>query len=152
MLRIVVQLWNGEQGAVLSTELALIIATMLLAAETGLVVGLQALTDGVNDTLIDLGNAIGSLNVGYTIGGVETCHASFSSSSFASRRHVFAARRNFFADTHFAPAVAYQEALVVTPECDCSTVAAAAVETCEPQPAVQLEIETEAVTCAPAGR
>ncbi|GEM_PF-4664601 len=147
MLRMLVQLWNGEQGAVLSTELALIIATMLLAAETGLVVGLQALTDGVNDTLIDLGSAIGSLNVGYTVGGVQTCHASFSASSFASRRHVFVARRDFAAD------VLHREAFVAVPtvERDCSAVVATA-ETCEPQPAVQLQIETESVTCAPADR
>jgi hypothetical protein len=153
MLRMLVQLWDGEQGAVLSMELALIIATMLLAAETGLVVGLQALTDGVNDKLIDLGSAIGSLNVGYSVGGVQTCHASFASSSYRSSRHVFGAQRSFGGDNYLAPALMYQEALVVVTAADGdSSAATARAETCDPQPAVQLEIETESATCAAADR
>jgi len=84
MFRKCVELWKGEQGAVLSTELALIIATMLIAAD-GLIVGLTDLTQGVNSELSQLGTAIGSIPVSYSFAGMRSCTGQVSGASFSGQ-------------------------------------------------------------------
>ena len=88
MLRVVLDLWRSEQGAVLSTELALIIATMLLAAGSGLGTGLQALTNSVNCKLGEVGDAIESVPVGFSFNGLASCSACVAGSSYCPRESL----------------------------------------------------------------
>ena len=70
-MRLLSQLWNDENGFIVSSELILI-ATILVIA---LVVGLQTVRDAVLQELGDVGAAIGSISQDYSYGGA-TGHAS----------------------------------------------------------------------------
>ena len=52
------RLWNDDAGAVVSIELVLVGSVLLL----GLIVGLAALRDSVNNELADLGSAVDEIN------------------------------------------------------------------------------------------
>ena len=63
------------------------IATLLVL---GLVTGLSALSSAINGELLDLANAISSLNQSYSFGGSSGCCASAAGSFFnQTTRHNF---------------------------------------------------------------
>jgi Flp pilus assembly pilin Flp len=61
--------WKEETGAILSAELTLIITLVVI----GTVVGLGKLRVAVNSELVDLANAIGSLNQSFTVPALDIC-------------------------------------------------------------------------------
>ena len=61
------QLWMDEGGAVLSTELILIMVLTVI----GMIVGLTALRDAVDYQLADLAGAIANIDVSYSWEGLE---------------------------------------------------------------------------------
>ena len=65
MLHLFTTLYRDEAGFIVSAELVLI-ATILVI---GLVVGLSAVSAGVNTELQDVGSAFGSVNQGYSFSG-----------------------------------------------------------------------------------
>ena len=71
-MRLLSQLWNDENGFIVSSELILI-ATILVIA---MVVGLQTVRDAVLQELGDVGAAIGSISQDYSYAGT-TGHASY---------------------------------------------------------------------------
>ena len=60
------KLWRDEGGAILTTELILIIVITVI----GMVVGLTALRDAVDAQLADLAGAIAAIDVGYQFDGL----------------------------------------------------------------------------------
>ncbi len=70
------RLWSDESGAVLSAELILLLAIVVMA----LVVGLKELQMAVNEELEDAATAIGSIDQTYSFGGVTSCCASHNGS------------------------------------------------------------------------
>ncbi len=69
------ELWTAEEGAVISTELALVIAVMLLAAQSGVGVGLDNLSTSINGKLLEVGEAIQNIPVSYAYSGQSSCTA-----------------------------------------------------------------------------
>ncbi|QDU99209.1 hypothetical protein [Lignipirellula cremea] len=61
------RLWNDEVGAVVSIELILVGSILLL----GLIVGLAALRDSINNELADLGGAVDELNQSFIINSIR---------------------------------------------------------------------------------
>lgn len=72
------QLWNDEEGVILSAETVLIGTVGVI----GLTTGLSVLSNSVNEELKDVGSAIRSLDQSYIISGNVGCHASTPGSSF----------------------------------------------------------------------
>ena len=71
-------LWNQETGAVISAELVLVMTIAVLA----MLVGLDSLSDSVNQELHDVAGAIGALSQSFNFHGMESCSACVSGSSF----------------------------------------------------------------------
>ncbi|QDU99210.1 Flp family type IVb pilin [Lignipirellula cremea] len=72
------RLWNDEVGAVVSIELVLIGTVLLL----GVMVGLGALRDSVNNELADVGGAIDEINQSYIVNSVTGHSISVGGSQF----------------------------------------------------------------------
>jgi len=65
-MQVLKRLWNDEGGAIISIELVLVGTVLLL----GLIVGLSALRDSVNNELADVGGAVDELNQSYIYNSV----------------------------------------------------------------------------------
>jgi hypothetical protein len=78
-MKLLNQLWNDEDGFVVSLELILV-GTIL---GIGLVAGLAGLRDSVSGELADVAYAIGSVNQSYAISGITGHSAASGNSSFA---------------------------------------------------------------------
>ena len=78
MRRLMFRLWKDDGGALIATEWVFV-ATILII---GLVVGLKAVQSAVEGELLDLANAISSLNQSYSFGGSSGCCASAAGSAF----------------------------------------------------------------------
>jgi hypothetical protein len=61
------RLWNDEGGAILSAELILIMTMLVI----GLIVGLHAVQKAIVTELVDVAQAIGSLNQSYIYMGFQ---------------------------------------------------------------------------------
>ena len=86
MRRLMFRLWQDDCGALIATEWVFV-ATILII---GLVVGLKAVESAVEGELVDLANAIGSLNQSFSFGGSSGCCASVAGSAFSNTtRHMF---------------------------------------------------------------
>ena len=59
------QLWNDDQGAVVSSELVLVIGILIF----GIIPGLVALRNSVNAALATIGNALGRVTPTFTFSG-----------------------------------------------------------------------------------
>ena len=66
------QLWNDDQGAIISAEF-LFVTTILVI---GIVVGLSAVRDAINVELSELANALLALSQGFSINGTTNGNAS----------------------------------------------------------------------------
>jgi Flp pilus assembly pilin Flp len=71
-------LWNDENGSIISAELVLVLTILVL----GLSVGLSALGTAVNSELEDLAEAFGAVDQSYFFNGARVCTARTSGSSF----------------------------------------------------------------------
>jgi len=76
-MKLLKRLWNDEVGAVVSIELVLVGSVLLL----GLIVGLAALRDSVNNELADLGSAVDEINQAFQINAVTGHSASVAASA-----------------------------------------------------------------------
>ena len=65
------KLWNDECGAIISSELVLLVTILVI----GMIVGLKALQQAVVNELGDVAAAIGAINQSYSFGGVTGCCA-----------------------------------------------------------------------------
>jgi len=72
------QLWNDENGFVVSTELVLIATVLVL----GMIVGLTTLRDQVIAELADVAAAFSNSNQSYSFSGITGHSSSTSGSSF----------------------------------------------------------------------
>lgn len=73
-----VSLWKGEDGAIISAELVLVMTIAVLA----MVVGLHKVSLAVNAELNDVAEAFGAISQTFCFDGIEGCNARFSGSSF----------------------------------------------------------------------
>jgi hypothetical protein len=88
MFRLMLKLWADDSGALIATEWVFVATILVLS----LVVGLQAVKEAVNGELLDLANAISSLNQSYSFGGSSGCCASAAGSFFIrTNRPMFTA-------------------------------------------------------------
>jgi Flp pilus assembly pilin Flp len=85
MFQLMLRVWQDDSGALIATEWVFI-ATMLVL---GLVTGLSALSSAINGELLDLANAISSLNQSYSFGGSSGCCASTAGSFFLNTVRPF---------------------------------------------------------------
>ena len=85
MFQLMLRVWQDDSGALIATEWVFI-ATMLVL---GLVVGLTAISRAVEGELVDLANAIGSLNQSFSFGGSSGCCASNAGSFFLQTTRPF---------------------------------------------------------------
>ena len=74
-------LWKGEDGAILSAELVLVMTIAVLA----MVVGLKSVSNAVNFELEDVAEAFGALSQSFSFTGLSSCNAIVSGSSFNDR-------------------------------------------------------------------
>jgi hypothetical protein len=74
----VLVLWNEERGAIVSSELVLILTIAVLS----MVVGLGAVSVSVSQELEDLAEAFGAVDQSYMFNGARVCTAVASGSSF----------------------------------------------------------------------
>ncbi len=72
-------LFNDENGFVVSAELILVATIVVL----GLIVGLAEVRQAVSEELEDVASAIGSLNQSYTYAGLKTSKSCLSGSRFS---------------------------------------------------------------------
>ncbi len=86
MRKLLVRLWNDDQGFIVSTELVLV-ATILVI---GLVVGLKAVNLAVNDELSEVASAIGSISQTYAYCGTTGSCAFTRGSQFQDTSETFA--------------------------------------------------------------
>ncbi len=70
-------LWKGEDGAIISAELVLVMTIAVLA----MVVGLNSVSDAINAELEDVSEAFGAISQSYDYQGVRG-HGVVSGSSF----------------------------------------------------------------------
>lgn len=75
------QLWNDEDGVILSSEIALLGSVMVI----GLVAGVTTFRDAVNSELGDVAAALGAMDQSYAYGGVCGHHAFTAGSAFYDR-------------------------------------------------------------------
>ena len=80
MFNLMRRLWHDDGGALIATEWVFVATILIL----GLVVGLTAISRAVEGELVDLANAIGSLNQSFSFGGSSGCCAS-AAGSFSSQ-------------------------------------------------------------------
>lgn len=66
--------WRDDRGAILSTELVLILTLVVI----GTTAGLGRLRIAVNSELVDIGNAIGSLNQSFFVPALDLCSCKIS--------------------------------------------------------------------------
>ena len=78
MFNLMRRLWHDDGGALIATEWVFVATILIL----GLVVGLTAISRAVEGELVDLANAIGSLNQSFSFGGSSGCCASTAGSFF----------------------------------------------------------------------
>jgi Flp pilus assembly pilin Flp len=71
-------LWKDEAGAVLSAELMLLMTIVVI----GVVVGLKAVQQAVDNELFDVAAAIGAVDQSYSYAGVTGCCAVVEGSQF----------------------------------------------------------------------
>jgi Flp pilus assembly pilin Flp len=67
-MKLLAKLWADETGFVISAELCLLATIVVI----GLIVGLCTLRNQIVQELIDVGEAIGSLNTSYSICGLQS--------------------------------------------------------------------------------
>ncbi len=72
------QLWRDENGAVITTELVLVLTIMVIGAMTGLV----SLRDAIVTELADVADAIATLDQSYVIPGVTSQFAATAGTEF----------------------------------------------------------------------
>lgn len=77
MSQVLLQFWVEEDGAIISSELILVLTILVL----GMIVGLATLRDSVVAELADLAAAIGSVNQSYSFAGLSG-HSSSTAGSF----------------------------------------------------------------------
>ncbi len=63
------KLWNDECGLIISAELVLVLTICVL----GVIVGLSQVVLAVNEELLDVAHAIGSLNQSFRVPGFTGC-------------------------------------------------------------------------------
>jgi hypothetical protein len=85
MSKLMLKLWNDDQGALIATEWVFI-ATILVI---GLVVGLKSVQKAVVNELVDVANAIGALSQSYSYGGTSGCCSSTNGSQFTDTPEHF---------------------------------------------------------------
>lgn len=77
MSQLLNRFWTEEEGAIISSELVLVLTIVVI----GMIVGLATLRDAVVGELADLAAAIGSVNQTYSFSGLSG-HSSSVSGSF----------------------------------------------------------------------
>jgi len=65
MSNLLKQLWNDDQGAVISTELVLVVGILVF----GIIPGLVALRNSVNSSLATMGNVLTRITPSFTFSG-----------------------------------------------------------------------------------
>jgi hypothetical protein len=75
---VVWSLWKQEDGVVISAELVLVMTIAVLAT----LVGLDSVSDSVNQELHDVAAAFGAISQSFNFHGMESCSACVSGSSF----------------------------------------------------------------------
>src|SRR5690606_17017543 len=78
LMRLFQQLWSDELGAVVSSELVLVITIAVI----GMIVGLTTLRDQVVQELGDVALAIASMNQSYSFSAITGHHSSTAGSGF----------------------------------------------------------------------
>ncbi len=78
------QLWNDEQGFIISAELILVAAILIIA----LVAGLSSVRDGVIEELSDFGQAIGDTDQSFMVGGTRAASSATAGFGFNDARDV----------------------------------------------------------------
>lgn len=89
MRKMMSQLWNDDAGIV-SLEY-LLVATII---SMGVITGLAAVSNSLNEELIELATAILAINQSYSYNGVSTAHAYTSGSSYTVKNNVIGAQFN----------------------------------------------------------
>jgi len=82
MSHVIARLWKEEAGVIISSELVVLSALLII----GMVVGLQTVREAVVLELGDFANAIGSINQSYSFAGITGHHSSTAGSVFADAR------------------------------------------------------------------
>ncbi len=67
MSNLLKQLWNDDQGAVISTELVLVVGILVF----GIIPGLVALRNSVNASLATMGNVLTRITPSFTFSGYQ---------------------------------------------------------------------------------
>ena len=67
MSNLLKQLWNDDQGAVISTELILVVGILVF----GIIPGLVALRNSVNSSLATMGNVLTRITPSFTFSGYQ---------------------------------------------------------------------------------
>ena len=73
MRKLLNQLWQDDQGAIIATEYLFVVTILVI----GLVVGLAGLREAINTELTELGNAILAVSQGFTVSGSSGDSGSF---------------------------------------------------------------------------
>jgi Flp pilus assembly pilin Flp len=71
-MRVLRALWKDQAGFIISAELCLVATIVVI----GLIVGLVTLRNQVVQELVDVGEAIGSINTSYAFCGLQSAHSS----------------------------------------------------------------------------
>ena len=79
--QVALSFWKGEEGAILSAELVLVMTVAVLA----MVVGLRDVSGAVNAELEDVAEAFGALSQSFQFSGISSCKSCVSGSSFNDR-------------------------------------------------------------------
>jgi len=74
-------LWHDECGAVIASELVLILTMCVI----GVIVGLSEVAVAVNTELNDISNAIGAMNQSFGFSGFHACDGKMKSFVFGTR-------------------------------------------------------------------
>lgn len=78
MKALMVRFWMDDCGAIVTTELVFLMTLLVI----GLVSGMKAVQQAVNNELEELASAIGALSQSYSVGGVSGCCAQSGGSFF----------------------------------------------------------------------
>jgi Flp pilus assembly pilin Flp len=84
MRSILTKLWNDDEGAIIATEFIFLASILVI----GIVTGMVAVRDAVSNELVDVANAVGSVNQSYSFSGTRSSCASTAGSAFVDQSRV----------------------------------------------------------------
>ena len=97
------KLWNDENGFVISAEIILVAAILII----GLVAGLTSLRDGIIEELSDVGQSVGNMDQSFTVGGTRAASSATAGFGFADARD--------FCDSGATTSTVNSRCLVISP-------------------------------------